>query len=753
MVLGYMAISHKREELYQQLEKELTEINALVKRRAYDRLLQQETQFKAVQQLIQQRGEKQKEFYDLIEFSLKRDPSISAFQFFNPGGTLLRTSVNLIGSSLYDRETFKGNTRAFEMSLKSDRLIVGEALYLKPLQKWIIPFFYALRDTEGNVSLVITTCIDMDGVHNPWLLKGAKDDVDITVSRFYDNDMLYPIYHEPVAVVGSSRSELYQINFPADLVRQIIAKIESTAGKSLDEIQMTGEFLPWINDLIYLVPAYSVLSYDTDYRYHLGIRRSISSVESTLRKYTSSTIAIFLLLNILTLWVLNHDYRVVLAHENDLYRKARQDYLTRLPNRFALEQDWQPMQRVCQEISVFFIDLDNFRFVNSHFGHDIGDRVLKKVSKKLQTLLDENSKLFRLGGDEFLFLTSKTTHDEIEFLAESILHRISELMLLDSIKISMTASIGIVIADKVSVLDQLITKADHAMYEAKKIRNYYALYTETHDQIRFRDQEIENQLTIADLEREIYVEYQPQVLASDHSVQGVEVLVRWDNHKLGRISPVEFIPFAERSGKIIEIGEIIIDKAFHELSQLDEHHQVEHISLNISVHQLMYGGIKALLNNKSNHYRIGPKRIRLEITESLFIEDFQYISNLLQVVRMDGYEVSLDDFGTGYSSLSLIRLLSIDEIKIDKSFVDEINNRSSNAALIKSIIGIGKSLGIPVLAEGVETVDEVNLLTEYGCDRFQGFYFAKPMPINDLKEYLATHSTWHHHNEMSTSLP
>ncbi|MCG8057754.1 MAG: EAL domain-containing protein [Candidatus Thiodiazotropha endolucinida] len=737
VVLALLAISDKRKDLYLQLEKELAEINILVKRRAHDRLLQLETQFKAVQQLIQQRGENEQDFLDLIELSLNQDPAVTVFQFSGPNGKLLRVSDNLREKSLYSKELNKGNTRAFEMSLKSDRIVIGEAHYLEHLQKWIIPFFFALRNQDNNVSMVITTGIELDGLHNPWLLKGAKDDVGITVTRFYNNDYLYPIYHEPTTV-GATRSDLYQKHLPTDLARQIIFAVESAAGKKLEQIQATGERVTWINDLIYLIPAFAVLSYDPDYSYYLGIRRPISSITFALNLYSTYAVAVIIVFNLLTFWVIKHDYQAVLSHEKDLHTKARQDYLTRLPNRFALEEDWEPIQKTNKEISVFYIDLDNFRFVNSHFGHDIGDIVLKKVSNKLLVLLEQDSKFYRLGGDEFLFFSSITKHSELEYIAERILHRINELLLINSIKISMTASIGIVVSDNQSSLGQLIIKADHAMYEAKKVRNYYAFYTEVQEEVRFRDQEIENQLAIADLEKEIYVQYQPQVFASDHTVLGVEVLVRWDNQKLGHVSPAEFIPFAERSGKIIEIGEIIIDKAFRELSRLDEKCQLEHISLNISVHQLMYGGIKSLLNSKSKLYGISPKRIRLEITESLFIEDFQYISNLLQVIRMDGYEVSLDDFGTGYSSLSLIRLLSIDEIKIDKSFIKDLENKRSSAALIKSIISIGKSLGIPVLAEGVEKIEEVNLLTEFGCERFQGYYFAKPMSAEKLDTYLTT---------------
>ena len=160
------------------------------------------------------------------------------------------------------------------------------------------------------------------------------------------------------------------------------------------------------------------------------------------------------------------------------------------------------------------------------------------------------------------------------------------------------------------------------------------------------------------------------------------------------------------------------------------------MSLNVSVHQFMYGGIANYLNQKAAEHHISASRVILEITESLFVEDFQYLSKLIYGIRHDGYEISLDDFGTGYSSLSLIRSLSIDELKIDKSFVDDILVNEDDRALIQSIIGIGKNLGIPVLAEGTENAEQVELLKQYGCDRFQGYHFARPMSITDLEHYL-----------------
>ena len=723
-------------------EKELTELHLLLKRSADDRFLQKEILFKNLGQQIEKLGDDVVSIQRLIDEALHQDPVFLAYGIADVDGNLLYVSDDSRGKLLPILLEDPDAARSFRKALESQNIVIGDTYFYAPFNRWLIPFRYAVKNLNGDITFVITTAIALDDIHNPWRIKGAKDDVGISVtSGRYDNGEVYPIYYEPLLAVAPQKDGFYQRPLAAGLMDGVAEGIRQVSGLSLDEFTTSGKPLAYTNSLDIEGPAFEVLSYNLTHDYYLGIRRPLSIILKEVWQYAALLGGLALLFNLLAGFVLRREYRANLLHESALQTRARQDYLTGLPNRFAFEDSWNPARQSASDIAVLFIDLDNFRFINDHFGHAVGDKVLINVGKNLENVLTESEQLYRLGGDEFLVITAATDAGKLRYLSEHILHRVNEVMLVDDIKVSLTASVGICVAHEKSLLGQLMINADHAMYVAKKVRNHFVFYDETLNGQQGELLEIESQLRIADLKREIEVVYQPQISLDQPDVISVEVLARWRNEKLGLVSPALFIPVAEKTGKIIEIGEIVIDKAFNELSTSPAFARIRHVALNISMHQFMYGAITRYLNQKATAYGIATNRIMLEITESLFVEDFQFLSSLLQDIRREGYEISLDDFGTGYSSLSLIKRLAIDELKIDKSFVEDILHNEDDRALIQSIIGIGKNLGVPVLAEGTENAEQVALLTEYGCDRFQGTHFAKPMPINELEEYLSAEAS------------
>ncbi len=722
---------------FEEQEKELTELHLLLKRSADDRFLQKEILFKNLGQQIEKLGDDVVSIQRLIDEALHQDPVFLAYGIADVNGNLLYVSDDSRGKLLPILLEDPNEAKSFRKALDSENIVIGDTYFYAPFNRWLLSFRYAARNLNGDITFVITTAIALDDIHNPWRIKGAKDDVGITVtSGRYDNGELYPIYYEPLLRLSQEKDSFYQQALPAELSDEVVAGIQKASGLSFDEFTKSGKPLAYTNSPNGGEPSFEVLSYNLIHDYYLGIRRPLSIILKEVWQYAALFSALALLFNLFAGFVLRREHRASLIHESTLQARARQDYLTGLPNRFAFEDSWNPAKNSANDIAVLFIDLDNFRFINDHFGHAVGDKVLINIGKNLANVLTEGEELFRLGGDEFLVITRQTDTSKLRYLSEHILHRVNEVMLVDSLKVSLTASIGICVANEESLLEQLMINADHAMYVAKKVRNHFSFYDETKDGQQGELREIESQLRIADLKQEIEVVYQPQISLDKPDVISVEVLARWRNEKLGLVSPALFIPVAEKTGKIIEIGEVVIDEAFRELSASPAFARIQHVALNISMHQFMYGAITRYLNQKASEYGIATKRIMLEITESLFVEDFQFLSSLLHDIRHDGYEISLDDFGTGYSSLSLIRELAIDELKIDKSFVEDILDNKDDRALIQSIIGIGKNLGIPVLAEGTESADQVALLTEYGCDRFQGAHFASPMPIKELEEYL-----------------
>jgi len=292
------------------------------------------------------------------------------------------------------------------------------------------------------------------------------------------------------------------------------------------------------------------------------------------------------------------------------------------------------------------------------------------------------------------------------------------------------ASIGISkYPDHGNSLDILLRAADIAMYESKKIQNHAQIFQDSLQDEYLKHVKIEHELRKAIEHHELFVVYQPQI---DHtgSIHGVEALARWESATLGIVPPDQFIPVAEASGQMVKIGYFILSRTLQEIqTTLGITFQT---SINISVRQFMEADFLEQFLNAIHDIGMNKDLITIEITENLFIEDVDYILPLLHKIQQCGIQISMDDFGTGYSSLNMLRKLPIDELKIDKSFIDTIVEDKTAQKMVQNIIAIGKNFNMSVLAEGVETNEQIALLTSFGCDKFQGYYFAKPLPKDDL---------------------
>ena len=285
-------------------------------------------------------------------------------------------------------------------------------------------------------------------------------------------------------------------------------------------------------------------------------------------------------------------------------------------------------------------------------------------------------------------------------------------------------------------LNALLRAADIAMYEAKKDKNSVVIYRDEIEDTYLRHNRIEQLLRLARHRNELFMVYQPQVDQAGTLV-GVEALVRWNNAELGFVPPDQFIAVAETSGLMTELGNFIIERSLQDIRQVqDALAQHFNLSLNISVRQLLQPGFVEMLGDMVQRYRFSPHEIVLEITENLFIEDMNNVGSVIFTLRDRGFNISLDDFGTGYSSLSVLQKLPIDELKVDKSFVDDIHHDEKARKMIKNIIAIGKNYGMSVLAEGVETEQQACMLNTFGCDYYQGYWFSKPLDVEALCHFV-----------------
>jgi diguanylate cyclase (GGDEF)-like protein len=419
--------------------------------------------------------------------------------------------------------------------------------------------------------------------------------------------------------------------------------------------------------------------------------------------------------------------RALLRHsEAELFRISNTDPLTGLANRVVLNQKLEAW-RVSdppRTAALLFLDLDRFKTVNDPLGHFAGDDLLHETARRLATLGDEHL-VVRLGGDEFVVFAENITEKEAEGLGQTILTLFDNPFVAQGRPYRATASIGIACA--VTGSDDLMRDADAAMYAAKRLGGNRAVLFKTsmHDVARHRLR-TEQDLFMAVERGELTVHYQPVVRLPAGVVYAYEALARWHHPEFGWIAPVDFIQLAEETGQIEQIGSWIAKRAIHQLSCLTD--PTLKMSINISVHQLRLGGIVTDITDALSQYQIAPNRIIVEVTESGLMDDLAVRS--LQKFRDLGFEVAADDFGTGYSSLAYLARLPITKIKIDRSFVMPLGSDPKAELFLGAMINLAHILGMKVIAEGVETIAQREVLNSLSCDAAQGYLFGKPQPLN-----------------------
>ena len=435
------------------------------------------------------------------------------------------------------------------------------------------------------------------------------------------------------------------------------------------------------------------------------------------------------------------DLRARKKAEQHIRFLAHHDALTGLPNRSTfnkkLDQEITATLVSGQRLAVLCLDLDRFKEVNDLFGHAAGDTLLQTVATKVASLLDHSQMVARLGGDEFAIIAPGLSEPAVAGrIAENILEAL-RLESEDSTQGALvSSSIGIAICPNDATDRQtLLSHADTALYRAKmEGRGTYRFFEAAMGaQVRDR-RHIEHDLRHAISRRELSVVYQPQKDIKTEEVVGFEALLRWNHAERGDISPAIFIPIAEESGSILQIGEWVLRTACHEAASWT---RPLSIAVNVSAVQLHNANFSRLLHEILLHTGLAPRRLELEITETALIRDLNRALSTLRQIKAFGVRIAMDDFGTGYSSLSNLRAFPFDKIKIDGSFIKTVNTNEQAATIVRAVLGLGKGLGLPVLAEGVETSGELKFLMDEACDEAQGFHLGRPAKIEEFR--LLTH--------------
>ena len=430
--------------------------------------------------------------------------------------------------------------------------------------------------------------------------------------------------------------------------------------------------------------------------------------------------------------------------ENSLLRMAQYDFLTGLPNRQQLQQQLDKILvdagKLQRRVAVLVVGLDDFKGINEQFSYQTGDQLLLALADRLRAHSGRLGALARLGGDQFALVQADIEQPyEAAELAQSILDDLEAAFALDHQEIRLRATIGITLfPEDGDSTEKLLQKAEQTMTLAKtRSRNRYQFYIASVDTEMRRRRELEKDLRDALVRGQFYLVYQPQISYRDHRVVGVEALIRWQHPEHGLVPPDLFIPLAEQNGTIIAIGEWVLDQACKQLREWHDQGFADlRMAVNLSTVQLHHAELPRVVNNLLQMYRLPPRSLELEVTETGLMEDISTAAQHLLSLRRSGALIAIDDFGTGYSSLSYLKSLPLDKIKIDKSFVQDLLDDDDDATIVRAIIQLGKSLGMQVIAEGVETAEQEAYIISEGCHEGQGYFYSKPLPARELSAYL-----------------
>jgi diguanylate cyclase (GGDEF)-like protein/PAS domain S-box-containing protein len=441
------------------------------------------------------------------------------------------------------------------------------------------------------------------------------------------------------------------------------------------------------------------------------------------------------------------------ADEEQIRSLAFYDPLTQLPNRRLLMDRLEVALATCARHprmgALLFVDLDNFKTLNDTLGHDIGDLLLQQVAERLKSCVREGDTVARLGGDEFVIMLEDLANDAIdaatqaEAVGEKILQTLGRSYVLRGHTHRSTPSIGVTLfGDRVESIEEPLKRADVAMYQSKAAgRNALRFFDPGMQAAVSNRVALEADLRDAIAQKQFVLHFQPQIQAKPDGslrVVGAEALVRWQHPERGMVSPAEFIPLAEETGLIVPLGQWVLESACRQLARWQGHPELGALTLavNVSARQFLQNNFVAQVGQALEATGARPSLLKLELTESTLVGDINEVVRKMTELQSWGVGFALDDFGTGYSSLAYLKRMPLDTLKIDQSFVRDVFEDANDAAIARMVVVLGRSLGLTVIAEGVETLEQRYFLAQQGCHVYQGYLFGKPQPVQEFQQMV-----------------
>ena len=667
----------------------------------------------------------------ILDSARESSPSLAGLGLARPNGQLIALSSNINMSELPNLMESEATRRSFELALIEDKMVLGRTYFFEPLGEWIIPLRKALRDDNGDVLAVMTAGIRIDGTQGIFSNSRPHDEEE-SLMLFRERDG----YLQFLSREGVSPEVYTTIRRTDEQARKDIEKLERDSGKSIEAIKASNEPVVYYserNSGNYVGAAV----YDSRFELWVVSESGMSVVLREFFKQLAIYLGLFLIVSALLYYLFSLIDRVEKRRQEQLFHQSRHDDLTGLMNRVGLIDEIHSRINGRHSFSIVLVDIDNFRGINDRFGQDFGDKVLSDWSRCLKQAAGNDAVVASLGGDEFAVVVDSSEPEWVYEYCQRLLSETGRCILSGSLGMQIGASIGAAIfPDNGDSFSSIVRSAHLALHKAKKTRNEVCLFQSDIETRYLRRVHIEQRLRGALEPDLITMAYQAQVDAEGRLV-GMEALARWYDDELGYVPPNEFVSVAEASGLMVQLGDYVLNHSLKDFSGLPRQKAFPlELSVNISVLQFMQPGFAESVLDKLRHYRIAPHELTLEITETMFMSRQGKILPVLNQLRDAGIRLSMDDFGTGYSSLSLLRSLPIDELKVDKTFVDSINEDKQARNMVESIVAIARNHDMELVAEGVEQKEQADTLIAMGCRRFQGFYFGRPAPIDEIREYL-----------------
>ncbi len=579
-------------------------------------------------------------------------------------------------------------------------------------------------------------------------------DLDMVRNKYYISDLAYRILGYEKGELNEENGGWKVIVHPEDTLLADKARREHLMGNTPFyhvEYRMrrkTGEYL-WFDARGKVLKdkngncvrfAGSLIDITISKEYEARLQKNYEELESTYEELTAAEEELKQQYDEI---LANH--KLIRENEEKMSYIAYHDLLTGLPNKLDLSEAFESIRRSCESspcagAAILYIDMDNFKYINDTMGHTYGDKLINAAGQRIKSLIKPNATVYRIGGDEFLVLIKLDGEkNEAHKAADALLKGFREAFEVDGSFVHMNFSIGMVLyPEHGRQLEELLKYADIAMYQAKaEGRDRFVLYNPRLNEPFTERMHIEKYLRKAIGNNEFELYYQPQLDIKSGRITGLEALIRWHSPELGYVSPVRFIKVAEDTHIILTLGQWVLKNACAFIKRLnDKGYQDITVCVNISILQLMQMDFEETVLAILEEYGLNSQCLELEITESVLIESFDLVATKLDSLRKNGIKMALDDFGKGYSSLSYLKQLPISTLKIDKSFIDNVTIDENSGKLTGNIIRIGRSLGMSVVAEGVETQEQFNFLIQSRCQKIQGYLFSRPLPEVELYELL-----------------